>query len=259
MKYPVKHISVSQLNLYLMCSLKYKFQYVDKLPKPFKPSALAFGSAIHSAIDWLHKEKKKRKEIMLGEFLKIFTADWAAQIADTDIHYKEGETIEVLKDKAETMLTHYFIQGPKNVKASELPFEVPLVNPETGEVLPIPLKGYMDLIEEDETLGEIKTSATAYNADTLDLLLQLTAYHYAYQVLFNREPKEIKLINFTKAKKPKMEVLITQRSQKDHARLFFIAKEILNGIKAEVFVPNPSFRCKECEFFGPCQNWRGNK
>ena len=51
------HLSSSQINLYLLCSLKYKFIYLDKLPKPFKSSGLMFGSAMHSALSWVHKEK----------------------------------------------------------------------------------------------------------------------------------------------------------------------------------------------------------
>jgi hypothetical protein len=26
-----------------------------------------------------------------------------------------------------------------------------------------------------------------------------------------------------------------------------------------VFFPNPSWRCKECEFQGPCAAWQGNR
>ena len=51
------HLSASQMNLYFQCSLKYKFQYLDKLPKPFKASGLVFGSAIHLAISWVHKNQ----------------------------------------------------------------------------------------------------------------------------------------------------------------------------------------------------------
>lgn len=253
------HLSVSQINTYLACSLKYRFQYIDRLPKPFKSSALAFGSAIHSAIEWLCKERINGKEVALEEVLKIFEADWSAQIADTEIRYKEGEASEELRRKAREILTLYYTDGPKAIREAELPFEVPLVNLETGEVLPVPLKGFMDLVEEGDTIVELKTSANAYNGNALDLQLQLTAYHYAYQILFHREPKAIKLINFTKAKKPRMEILETDRSSKDHARLFYIAKEILNAIKAGVFVPNPSFRCKDCEYFDVCQGWQGNR
>ena len=38
--------SISQINLYRTCSLKYRFQYLDQLPKLTRPAALVFGSAV---------------------------------------------------------------------------------------------------------------------------------------------------------------------------------------------------------------------
>ena len=61
----MEYLSSSRINLYLNCSLKYKFNYVDKLPKPFKSSALVFGSAIHSAISWLHKQEMNGNGVTL--------------------------------------------------------------------------------------------------------------------------------------------------------------------------------------------------
>ena len=57
--YPKDHVSATQLNLYLMCSLKYRFVYVDRLPRPFKPVELALGTAFHAAIEWWHKQRKQ--------------------------------------------------------------------------------------------------------------------------------------------------------------------------------------------------------
>ena len=74
----IDHLSASQLNLYLQCSLKYKLQYIDKLPKPFKSSGLVFGSCVHSAMSWLHKQRLAGKEVALEQMQRIFTADWYA-------------------------------------------------------------------------------------------------------------------------------------------------------------------------------------
>ena len=38
--------SVSQVNCYLGCSLKYRFQYVEKIPRPWRVASMAFGSSI---------------------------------------------------------------------------------------------------------------------------------------------------------------------------------------------------------------------
>ena len=44
------HLSYSQINSYMQCSLKYRFNYIDRLEPEFTPSPLHFGSAIHSVI-----------------------------------------------------------------------------------------------------------------------------------------------------------------------------------------------------------------
>ena len=87
----IDHLSASQITLYSQCSLKYKFQYIDQLPKPFKSSGLAFGSVMHSAIEWFHKERIKKREIPLDRLLKVFETDWFSQKVDTSIRYKDGE------------------------------------------------------------------------------------------------------------------------------------------------------------------------
>ena len=47
-------ISVSQINLYRTCSLKYRFQYIDQLPRLVRAAGLVFGSAVHKALEWFY-------------------------------------------------------------------------------------------------------------------------------------------------------------------------------------------------------------
>ena len=72
-------ISVSQVNAYLGCPLKYRFQYVDKLPRPWRVAAMAFGTSIHAAVEWFHKERLAGRSPELPDVLKLFDADWYAQ------------------------------------------------------------------------------------------------------------------------------------------------------------------------------------
>ena len=51
------HWSYSQLNQYMRCPLQYYFERIVKLDRPFVPSGLLFGSAIHEALaEFLHRE-----------------------------------------------------------------------------------------------------------------------------------------------------------------------------------------------------------
>ena len=76
---PLPIISVSQVNAYLACPLKYRFQYVDKIPRPWRVAAMAFGSSVHAAVEWFHKERLADRRPDLVEVLKVFDADWYAQ------------------------------------------------------------------------------------------------------------------------------------------------------------------------------------
>ena len=252
------HLSCSQINLYLQCSLKYKFLYLDNLPKPFRPSGLAFGGSIHAALAWLHKQRMNGNNVSLQNLLRIFDADWYAQKLDTDIHYKNGEAETRLTIMAREMLSLYLNQPYQKPVGAEVPFVLPLVNLSTGERLDINIEGYIDLIEKDNTITEFKTSNQAMNSGDLDDHLQLTAYSYAYQMLYQRPPRLLRMIDFVKTKKPRIVTLETEAKKLDYPRFFYLARQILKGIKSRVFFPRPSFMCKDCEYAKPCKAWQGN-
>jgi putative RecB family exonuclease len=249
------YLSSSRINLYLMCPLKYRFNYVDKLPKPFKPSALAFGSAIHSAINWYHKQEMNGNGVTLDKLCKIFDADWYVQKTEGDIRFKDSESAVELSALGKAMLGLYFQNPVKEVKGSEVPFTVPLVDPATGKGPGINLEGFFDLIESDDTIVEFKTSAQTMYQDSVDEHLQLTAYSYAYEMLNRRPPKLLKIVNFVKNKKPKMVVFETARDESDHKRFYELAMQVLEGINREVYFPRQSFMCGDCEYAGPCREW----
>ncbi|RLA93626.1 MAG: hypothetical protein DRG25_04195 [Deltaproteobacteria bacterium] len=250
------HISVSQINLYLDCSLKYKFYYIDRIPKPFKPSGILFGKAIHSALEWLNKQRQIGNHVNLEKLFKIFETDWFAYKAEEKVLFKEGETEEKLILKGKELLSLYFHQQNEPVLMAELPFQIPLIS-QTGEVLEVPLYGVIDLIEKGDVITEFKTSQKTMDLFQVSNSLQLTAYSYAYEFLFQKRPKGLKIVNLVKSKNPKLEVIYTTREKKDYQRLFLLAKKVLEAIKARIFFPKPSFKCKECEYQEYCQKWEG--
>lgn len=248
------HLSSSQINLYSQCSLKYKFQYIDALPKPFKASGLVFGSAVHSAISWFHKNLMAGRQVTLQKLQSIFAADWYGQKVESEVRYREGETEESQILLGKEILGLYYHQPRTKVKGTEIPFTVPLVCPGNGDRLDINLEGYIDLLEENDTIVEFKTSVKTM--DLKDVNLQLTAYSYAHEMLYGRRPRLLRVVNFLKLKKPKMLSLDAKPASIDHQRFFHLAKEVLKGIRSGVFFPRPSFWCNGCEYEEPCRAWQ---
>ena len=252
-----EYISASRINLYMQCSLKYKFRYIDKLPVSFKSSGLAFGSAVHSALDWLHRERMNGNGASLERLYKIIEADWYAQKLELDIRFKDGEDEERLVLLAKEILGLYFHEPANEIKGAEIPFTVPIINPSTGEKLEVNLEGFMDLIEKDGTIVEFKTSQQTMSLEDVINSIQLTAYSYAYEVLYQKPPKVLRVVNFVKNKKPKINVLETGRGKSDYKRFFCLPKQVLKGIQAQVFFPRSGFWCKDCEYEEGCMVWGG--
>ncbi len=66
------HLSYSQINTYLSCSLKYKFQYMDKISAAFTSASLAFGSAIHEAVAAFYQTRLEGDELRPDQMLDVY-------------------------------------------------------------------------------------------------------------------------------------------------------------------------------------------
>lgn len=249
-------ISISQVNTYLGCPLKYRFQYVDRIPRPWRVAAMAFGTSVHAAVEWLHKERLAGRSPELTDVLKVFDADWYAQNVEPLV-FSERESREGLAEKGRAMLQLY-VESATGVKpvAVEQPFELDLADPETGEVLEVRLRGVIDLVEEGDVLVDLKTAGRTLESGGLERHLQLSTYALAFLLLRGRMPK-LRLDMLLKTAKPRLERHETTRSVEDLSWTARLIREVSLAIETEHFFPNPSWRCTECEYYAHCQQWRG--
>jgi putative RecB family exonuclease len=257
------HLSSSQIDQYLRCPLKYRYQRIDRIQPTFVSSALVFGGAIHAALEWMHGELMRGKELSLDTACRIFNSDWYSQKLDLPIRFKEDEDEASLFALGKEMLRQYAAMKHGQVKGCEVAFTVPLVHPETREDLGVTLDGYIDTVEADpeggDAIVEYKTSGQTFSQNDIDVRLQLTAYSYAYATLHRKIPKSFKVVTFLKYKKPRIHVVETTRCEKDHIGFFEVAKGVLNGIRAGVFPPHPGFWCGDCEYRAICPLWQRSK
>ena len=82
-------ISASQVQCYLGCPLQYKFRYVDKLPRPWRAAGMAFGTSIHSAVEWLHRERMADRMPHPEGVVSMFLADWYAQTIEPLVYTRD--------------------------------------------------------------------------------------------------------------------------------------------------------------------------
>ena len=162
------HVSFTQIDQYLRCPLKYRFTYVDRLGPDFVPAALAFGSGIHGAAAFLFRGKADGTPPSLADVQGYFEGYWNLETSNRPIRFGEKDTKESLLDLARRMLEvlHRTQEPGTEIVGVEQPFDVPLIDLDTGEVLDRALVGTLDLIERDGdgriVVVDLKTSARKY-------------------------------------------------------------------------------------------------
>jgi len=249
-------ISASQVNAYLACPLKYRFQYVDQIPRPWRVAAMAFGSSVHAAVEWFQRQRLSGSLPSAEQVEQIFEADWYAQNLEPLV-FSERESKDGLLGKGRAMVRLYVEQADGTKPAAvEYPFEVELHDPETGEVFDLRLRGFVDLIEEDGTVVDLKTAGRSLEAGGLERHLQLSIYALAGLIQTGSVPR-LRLDMLYKTVRPRLEKLETSRTTADLAWTAQLIREVALAIQTEHFFPNPSWRCQECEYFAHCQRWRG--
>lgn len=253
-------LSASSIQLYLTCSLKWRFQYVDRLPRLTVSANQVVGIAVHAALNWLHKERKHGREAPLAEVLRVFEGDWYAQVSSGNVEFDDEDAADKLLLKGKELLTQFYHLPPTPVRDSEFRFSLPLVNPATGEVLDVPLRGVIDLIAADGAVVEFKAPQKAPPLSDLPDNVQLTVYGYAYEKLFGEPLKEIRKVSLVRTKNPRIDTQVTGRDARDFERLFHLGREVLKGIRTGVFIPNRGcWMCSNCEYDQDCREWTGNE
>lgn len=249
-------LSVSRVQTYLTCPLKHRFQYIDQIPPPWRPAALVFGSSVHAAVEWFHRERLAGRTPEPEAVAKIFDADWFAQNLEPVV-FAEKESKEILAEKGHELVAMYVAESSDTMPLlTEDRFEIDLVDPETGEVFDIRLRGVIDLVEADGTLVELKTAARTFDTGSLERHLQLSTYALVRFLATGTVPP-LRIDALLKTKVPRLVHLPATRTIEDLAWTARLIESVALAIRAGCCFPNPSYRCSECEYFAHCQQWRG--
>ncbi len=259
------HISHSQINQYLLCPLKFQYQYVQGIQPEFIPSALIFGTAIHDALATFYMSIQSTHEIPTQEeLIDSFQVYWdMKRKRKEEVKFKAKESWDYLLDLGVKMMEAYYqwlkvtgMPGPENIIAVEQPFKASV-----GE---IDLVGVVDLIlkdSQDENLFHLidhKTAARKYDEFRIANDNQMTCYKFLLDSS-NYLPEDAAFtLNWDvllKTKEPKIERYSTVRGKQEVSRFLKIARAILHAIDEEVFYPNPSWACGDCGHKGLCEKW----
>jgi len=255
------HWSYSAINQFLnICSLQFAFDRVYRLHKAFTPVSLAFGSAFHRTMEWLHTEHMEGRTPPQGTSAERFRDCWSRQIADTpDLRLDDDMTPEDYAEQGASLCEAMAAQvnPDEEILGVSEAFAVPMVD-SSGNVLERPLVGEFDMrVRKDgqPLIIDWKTSARRWPKGQADKSLQPTAYGYAHIQIFG-ESADTRFDVAVKNKTPVIEQHPTSRDADQHDRMVTLVSRIEDMVRAEHFLPNESsFYCAGCPHQTACKSW----
>ena len=239
-------ISYSALETYKQCPLKFKLQYVDKIPTAKSKEAI-FGTLIHKTLKVLHEPGLiiPTEE----ELLQFFANSW-----DPSIYEDEQQAVAAFSQGIKILKDYYAKNYPSqfNVVALETPFEAPI---QGGNEIHL-ITGKIDRIDKTpDNLFEVidyKTTKKMPSQAVVDKDLQLSVYHLGVanrwpSIIKEKRPIKVSLYYLKHGEKLSS---IRQAEQLETTKEGIIKtiENISQAHSAAKFEPRPSALCDWCDY-----------
>lgn len=247
----VDHLSHSSIAMYLRCPRSWAYQYLEQLPRGPLSMSLIRGTAVDRAAT-----KNLRQKIRSGEDLAVDeVCDVAEDVIRSEVDDKGGPS----EINWEGMSFPRAIDSAVALTKIHMLHHAPVIDPAAVQVelhRPLPdgrdFVGYLDFIETDGRVGDIKTGKRRMGQPSADTDMQAHAYAYLRHGA----------IDFTywrtidTGNQRYEETVMTHRTNTQAAWYERAASDVSASINAAAFPPNTGgWWCgaTRCSFWQRCQ------
>lgn len=232
-----------------MCPLKYKYQYVLKIPT--NPAGQAsLGTSVHNTLEQFYTEYMNNKNIKKERLLELFDESWIP------VGFTSKSDERNSKEAGKKMLLNYyktFHTKTLNILDLEKAFKI-----KVGSGDDIFINGKIDRLDSTSKNGieivDYKTGKTQ-EEKKLKNSLQLSIYLLAAtdKGLYNKKLSDVSLTFYYLQDNKKITVDQTEETlQKAKENIL----EAVDNIKAENFKPKKGPACNFCQFKMICEAWQ---
>jgi hypothetical protein len=251
------YVSPSRLNLWMKCPRAFCIRYVENVTTP-PSTALFTGKVVHTILANLYTLQSVGHVCTAGHLPQFVNDAWRLNLEMDACCFKDTAEETKTQEQIHELVTAYLTSTPIHEEkpiAIEKRYEVPLVDPNTGEDFGIPLVGVVDLVLQDggeNTIVDFKTSS-AYSMPELQHEVQLSAYSYLFRETTGQDESRCEIRQLVKGKTPRVAThKFAKRSDAHHTRFFGLIREYLDALDKGVFNYRPGWTCTMCEHNGTC-------
>lgn len=258
------YVSASRLNLWLKCPLAFRLKYIDGIKVP-TPPAVFLGKQVHSAIEWHYRNRQLGVGVTAEQVCGCLAISWGPAAADEGVRFESSQEESQLLAKGMDLVRAYLAKV-KNEQtrpmAVETAVNAPLIDPQTGEDLEIPLVGVMDLVLDESggpVIVDFKTASRAQELTELAHEMQLGCYAYLFRQSTGTSESALEIRRMVKTKTPQISFhRWPARTDRHMGRLFAVIRAYLDDLHAGRFVFRPHQACSYCDFRDRyCGQWAG--
>lgn len=242
-------LSYAQVSAYLKCPRKYLLEYVEGLEPEPSPSPHALRRAVRSTIAWAIERWRMQEQTTLEDLKRTLRADLTASLAGTGA--SGGASPEDLDGSLRLVaagLDKLAAHRDPDLR-SEVPFEVPLWDPDTRKELPVAYAGTFDFAGNGY-VGLIKpvTRRTGWRHWSL----QLAMLAHARDVSLGRPVKGYVLTLFGSTE-PNATIERATLTHDDEVWANRVITSAYRSMTRDAFHPTPSYLCTRCEYKTACR------
>lgn len=266
---PERPLSPSQVLKYLDCSAAWHFKYVANLTDPANAN-LALGRAMASATAATLRAKMDGEQLAAGMVVaEILSPELARELAAAELDPAKDDPGEI-----KATAGRVYEEWHRSV--------LPILNPAavevavSGEIAGVAVRGFVDMVDQDGTVVDLKTAAKApseLEADEIDeSIVQLAgmpttgiSHSHAFQLatyghLLNAQLMRIDMV--TKAKKPRYISQTARIGEAERRHVEEVFPIVADAMAQGFAIPNrSSMFCSKrgCAFWRACQTEFGGR
>lgn len=240
-------LSPSQVRCFMDCQVRWWFKYGLRLPDS-QNGNLALGKAVHAALTQNFEQKVETREDLPGTGVRaMFREAWATESDQTE--FRDDEDPAQLAFCGESLVAKYMDEVAPRIDPAAAEIRV------TGEIGGVEVQGWIDVLDVNGHIIEIKTAARKPAAIAPDYKFQLTTY---VQLAASASARIDTLV------KTKTPAVVTQSFTPDASdlvathRLYALAQQ---SMRKELYMPNRlSLNCsrRNCTYWRCCEHeWGG--
>jgi len=260
-----KHLSASQINMYLMCGYAWYRRYVCKDYRPATPSLIK-GITGHRMCE-INNRWKLNHGVEYGEQeLKKVIVNDLDKAFQGEVTLNQPQKVRGKLAIKQDIRDELFACVPLYLESSK---SVHPVSVEYAQVLTHPdwiydIKYVMDMETKEGQIVDYKFPGKAKNQGDADTDNGLTLYCLAYFAKHGELPKSVAMDTFVSYHTPKKRelkashaIILTDRTMTDFQIMMDKISAITRGIAAEIHLPAApgSWKCSEkyCEYWTDCK------